>query len=218
VSKKGRLSLKTLWTWWRVGREVAASSTITLKGLQSSVTENRIKVSAESRALHNTGLYGRVVQKKPLLKKIHVKARLELGKKYKRDPVGMWEVILWSWWEQYETFLKSHVSRTSFLQSIMVMIRSCCILLKSKEEWMVKMNCFSLLKKTRALEKVFRHNEQKNKLLLPWLRYERSCLFSLIEGVWCEHCYDQENISLTWKICICMEPDRTKQHQKNRNA
>ncbi len=76
-------------------RSLAASSTITLKELWSSVTENRVKVPAEYGALLNTSLYGKVVQKKPLLKKIHVKARLEHGKKHNSDPVGMWEVILW---------------------------------------------------------------------------------------------------------------------------
>ncbi|MGH0145253.1 UNVERIFIED_CONTAM: hypothetical protein FKN15_004921 [Acipenser sinensis] len=52
--------------------------------------------STISRALHNTGLYGRVARKKPLLKKYHLKARLEFARKHESDPAAMWEKVLWS--------------------------------------------------------------------------------------------------------------------------
>ncbi|MGH0185707.1 UNVERIFIED_CONTAM: hypothetical protein FKN15_018690 [Acipenser sinensis] len=49
--------------------------------------------STISRALHNTGLYGRVAKKKPLLKKYHLKARLEFARKHESDPAAMWEKV-----------------------------------------------------------------------------------------------------------------------------
>ncbi|MGH0123931.1 UNVERIFIED_CONTAM: hypothetical protein FKN15_015457 [Acipenser sinensis] len=52
--------------------------------------------STISRALHNTGLYGRVARKKPLLKKYLLKARLEFVRKHESDPAAMWEKVFWS--------------------------------------------------------------------------------------------------------------------------
>lgn len=136
------------------------SPTITLKGLQSSVTENRVKVSAKYGALHAVtpactgGGYKRShYSKRSTWKHVHPSAE-----KHNSDPVGMWEMILRPWWEQDETFQaifsKVILVKHPCPQSSMAAIRSRCfslaggigLLLKSKEEWMVQMNSFSLLK------------------------------------------------------------------------
>ncbi|KAK6481842.1 Na(+)/H(+) exchange regulatory cofactor NHE-RF2-like [Huso huso] len=77
----------------RLVREATERPTITLKELQSSVAGSGVMVhqSTISRALHNTGLYGRVTRKKPLLKKYHLKAHLEFARKHESDPAAMWE-------------------------------------------------------------------------------------------------------------------------------
>lgn len=126
LSRKGRLSKLPAWAWWRAGREVMANS-ITLKGLQSSVTEKRVKVPAESRALHTLarmgGWYKRSHYSKrsmwnhiwSLAKSIIV-TQLECGKLFCSHDESRMEPF-----RQY--------FQTPFLQLRMVMIRSCCFLL-----------------------------------------------------------------------------------------
>ncbi|MBN3278955.1 TCB1 transposase, partial [Polyodon spathula] len=98
LPRKGRPSKLSAQTRRRLVREATERPTITLKELQSSVAGSGVMVhqSTISRALHNTGLYGRVARKKPLLKKYHLKARLEFARKHESDPAAMWEKVLWS--------------------------------------------------------------------------------------------------------------------------
>ena len=64
-------------------REVTKNPMVTLTELQSSSVEmgepsRRTTISA---ALHQSGLYGRVARRKPLLSKRHMTARLEFAKR-----------------------------------------------------------------------------------------------------------------------------------------
>ena len=98
LPRKGRPSKLSAQTRRRLVREATERPTITLKELQSSVAGSGVMVhqSTISRGLHNTGLYGRMARKKPLLKKYHLKARLEFARKHESDPAAMWEKVLWS--------------------------------------------------------------------------------------------------------------------------
>ena len=65
-------------------REVTKNPMVTLTELQSSSVEmgepsRRTTISA---ALHQSGLYGRVARRKPLLSKRHMTARLEFAKRH----------------------------------------------------------------------------------------------------------------------------------------
>ncbi|CAB1441192.1 unnamed protein product [Pleuronectes platessa] len=46
--------------------------------------------------LHKSGLYGRVARRKPLLKGIHKKSRLEFARSHVGDTANMWKKVLWS--------------------------------------------------------------------------------------------------------------------------
>uniref|UniRef100_A0AAZ3SXJ5 Transposase Tc1-like domain-containing protein n=1 Tax=Oncorhynchus tshawytscha TaxID=74940 RepID=A0AAZ3SXJ5_ONCTS len=79
-------------------REVTKNPMVTLTELKSSSVEmgepsRRTTISA---ALHQSGLYGRVVRRKPLLSKRHMIARLEFAKRYLKDSQTMRNKILWS--------------------------------------------------------------------------------------------------------------------------
>ena len=47
-------------------------------------------------ALHQSGLYGTVARRKPILSKRHMAARLEFAKKHLKDSKTMRHNILWS--------------------------------------------------------------------------------------------------------------------------
>ena len=91
-------------------REVTKNPMVTLTELQSSSVEmgetsRRTTISA---ALHQSGLYGRVARRKPLLSKRHMTARLEFAKRHLRNK------ILWSDETKIELFglnAKRHVWR-----------------------------------------------------------------------------------------------------------
>ena len=68
-------------------REVTKNPMVTLTELQSSSVEmgepsRRTTISA---ALHQSGLYGRVARRKPLLSKRHMTARLEFAKRHLKN-------------------------------------------------------------------------------------------------------------------------------------
>ena len=79
-------------------RDVTVNPSVTLKDLQVSMSEMGVSVhqSTISCSLHKTDLYGQVARKKPLLKKTHLKARMEFTKKHLNDTAGMWRKVLWS--------------------------------------------------------------------------------------------------------------------------
>ena len=81
------------WSW-----RVTKNPIITLTELQSSLVEmgepnGRTTVSA---AFHKSRLYGRVARRKPLLRKRHMTAHLQFGKRYVKDSESMRQNILWS--------------------------------------------------------------------------------------------------------------------------
>ena len=49
-----------------------------------------------ARALHKSGLYGRVARRKPLLKENHKKSRLQFARSHVGDTANMWKKVLWS--------------------------------------------------------------------------------------------------------------------------
>jgi hypothetical protein len=89
---------------------------VTLTELQSSSVEmgepsRRTTIAA---ALHQSGLYGRVTRRKPLLSKRHMTAHLEFAKRHLKDSQTMRNKILWSDETKVESFglnAKLHVRR-----------------------------------------------------------------------------------------------------------
>ncbi|KAG2458101.1 TCB1 transposase, partial [Polypterus senegalus] len=79
-------------------REVTKNPMVTLSELQRSSVERgepsrRTTISA---AIHQSGLYGTVARRKPLLSKRHMAARLEFAKRHLKDSQNMRNKILWS--------------------------------------------------------------------------------------------------------------------------
>uniref|UniRef100_A0A8C4SMH5 Transposase n=1 Tax=Erpetoichthys calabaricus TaxID=27687 RepID=A0A8C4SMH5_ERPCA len=79
-------------------REVTKNPMVTLSEIQRSSVERgepsrRTTISA---AIHQSGLYGRVARRKPLLSKKHMAARLEFAKRHLKDSQTMRKKILWS--------------------------------------------------------------------------------------------------------------------------
>jgi hypothetical protein len=62
------------------------------------LAEERVKVSAQTvrNALRETGMRDAIKQKKPLLRARHIKARLEVARKYKDWTVDDWKRVVWS--------------------------------------------------------------------------------------------------------------------------
>ena len=97
-------------------REVTKNPMFTLTELQSSSVEmgepsRRTTISA---ALHQSGLYGRVARRKPLLSKRHMIACLEFAKRHLKDSQTMRNKILWSDETKIELFClnaKCHIWR-----------------------------------------------------------------------------------------------------------
>jgi hypothetical protein len=88
---------------------------VTLTELGSSSVEmgepSRTTISA---ALYQSGLYGRMARRKPLLSKRHMRARLEFAKRHVKDSQTMTNKILWSDETKIELFglnAKRHVWR-----------------------------------------------------------------------------------------------------------
>jgi hypothetical protein len=65
-------------------RKVSKNPTVTVTELQSSTVEMRepSRRTTISAALHQSGLYGRVARRKPLLSKRNMTARLEFAKRH----------------------------------------------------------------------------------------------------------------------------------------
>ncbi len=68
-------------------REVKKNPKITVAELQRCIWEmgESCRKSTITAALHQSGLYGRVARRKPLLSARHVKARMEFAKKHLKD-------------------------------------------------------------------------------------------------------------------------------------
>jgi hypothetical protein len=79
-------------------RELTKNPKVTLTELQSSSVEmgKPSRKTTISAALHQSGLYGRVARRKPLLGKWHTTARLEFAKRHLKNYQTMRNKILWS--------------------------------------------------------------------------------------------------------------------------
>ncbi len=79
-------------------REVKKNPKITVAELQRCIREmgESYRKSTITAALHQSGLYGRVAQRKPLLSARHMKARMEYAKKHPKDSKMVTNKILWS--------------------------------------------------------------------------------------------------------------------------
>ena len=71
---------------------------VTLEELQKSTAQvgESVHRTTISRALHKSGLYGRVARRKPLLKERHKKSRLQFATSHVGDTANMWKKVLWS--------------------------------------------------------------------------------------------------------------------------
>ncbi len=78
-------------------REVKKNPKITV-ALQRCIREmgESGRKSTITAALHQSGLYGRVARRKPLLSARHMKARMEFAKKHLKDSKMVTNKILWS--------------------------------------------------------------------------------------------------------------------------
>ncbi len=76
-------------------REVKKNPKITVAELQRCIREmgESCRKSTITAALHQSGLYGRVAWRKPLLSARHMKARMEFAKKHLKDSLVWWDKI-----------------------------------------------------------------------------------------------------------------------------
>ncbi len=79
-------------------REVKKNPKITVAELQRCIQEmgESCRKSTITASLHQSGLYGRVARRKPLLSARHMKARMEFAKKHLKDSKMVTNKILWS--------------------------------------------------------------------------------------------------------------------------
>ncbi|KAG2465867.1 TCB1 transposase, partial [Polypterus senegalus] len=79
-------------------REVTKNLMVTLSELQRSSVERGepSRWTTISATIHQSGLYGRVARRKPLLSKRHMAAHLEFAKRHLKDSQTMRNKILWS--------------------------------------------------------------------------------------------------------------------------
>ena len=79
-------------------REVTKNPMVTLSELQHSSVERGepSRKTTISAAIHQSGLYGRVARRKPLLSKRNMAACLEFAKRHLNDSQTMRNKILWS--------------------------------------------------------------------------------------------------------------------------
>ncbi|KAG2458402.1 TCB1 transposase, partial [Polypterus senegalus] len=79
-------------------REMTKNLMVTLSELQRSSVERGVpsRRTTISAAIHQSGLYGRVARRKPLLSKRHMAARLEFAKRHLKDFQTMRIKIHWS--------------------------------------------------------------------------------------------------------------------------
>ena len=86
-------------------REATKTPMTTLKELQASAAEMRetLHTTTVARVLHQSKLYGR----EPLLKKTHIKYRLEFAKRHVGDSMVKWKKVLWSDETKVELFFNS---------------------------------------------------------------------------------------------------------------
>ena len=106
---------------------------VTLSELQRSSVEigetsRRTTISA---TIHQSGLYGRVARRKPLLSKRHMAARLEFAKRHLKDSQTMRNKIIWSDETKIELFC--YECQVSCLEEMVALVEVCP--LSTEERW-----------------------------------------------------------------------------------
>ncbi len=99
-------------------REVKKNPKITVAELQRCIREmgESCRKSTITAALHQSGLYGRVARRKPLLSARHMKSRMEFVKKHLKDSKMVTNKILWSDETKIELFgLNSKSNQITFI-------------------------------------------------------------------------------------------------------
>ncbi|MCI4382361.1 hypothetical protein PGIGA_G00014040 [Pangasianodon gigas] len=108
---------------------------VTLEELQRSTAQvgESVYRTPISRALHKSGLYGRVERRKPMLKGSHKKSRLQFTTSHVGDTANMWKKVLWSDESKIELFglnAKRYVwqkpNTAHHPEHTMVVAASCC--------------------------------------------------------------------------------------------
>lgn len=81
-----------------ITRKVKNSPRVTLGEIQRDLEITGFKVSKDtiSRAIHQKGIFSRSPRKTPLLKPMHVRARLDFANEFVIKPKEFWDNILWS--------------------------------------------------------------------------------------------------------------------------
>ena len=88
---------------------------------QSSVERGEpFRRTTISAAIHQSGLYGRVPRRKPLLSKRHMAARLEFAKRHLKDSQTMRNKIIWSDETKIELFC--YECQVSCLEEMVVLV------------------------------------------------------------------------------------------------
>lgn len=98
LPRHGRPPKLTCRTRRALIRDAAKTPTVTLEELQRSTAQvgESVHRTTISRALHKSGLYGRVARRKPLLKESHKKSRLLFARSHVGDTANVWKKVLWS--------------------------------------------------------------------------------------------------------------------------
>ncbi len=98
LPRAGRPAKLSFWGRRALVREVKKNPKITVAELQRCIRKmgESCRKSTITAALHQSGLYGRVAQRKPLLSARHMKARMEFAKKHLKDSKIVTNKILWS--------------------------------------------------------------------------------------------------------------------------
>lgn len=96
-----------------ISRKVQKNAFVTRGEIQRDLKEAGIDVGKDSisRALNRNGLFSRSPRKVPLLKRQHVKARLDFVKTYGEKPQEFWDKIIWSDETKIELFGRNSATR-----------------------------------------------------------------------------------------------------------
>lgn len=94
-SRTGRPSKLSIRARCQQVGEATKNPTVTLRSLQCSLAGTGLKVHGFtiSRALHKTGLYGRMARKKPFHQMVHLKALMAFATEPEKNPDKLWEKI-----------------------------------------------------------------------------------------------------------------------------
>lgn len=82
----------------KIARKVCNSPRVTLGELQRDLENTGVKVSKDtiSRTIHRKGIFSRSPRKTPLLKRMHVRSRLDFANEFIAKPKEFWDNVLWS--------------------------------------------------------------------------------------------------------------------------